>query len=86
MALGLLATLRDRGLYDANIDIGATVPQGVDASLFHQIDPRWALSGSVGWQQWLSELPVALGRRGDLVGAHENAGVFFMSANFNGKF
>jgi len=34
----------------------------------------------------LSELPVALGGRGDLVGSYENAGVFFMSANFNWKF
>ena len=184
----LEAALRNRGIYDANIDIGITVPQGVDASFFHQIDPRWALLGSIGWQQWsrfgqvevgidspdpssltkemdfkdtwhaalgaqyqldsrwrldfgiaydsefqdnakvspllplnsawrfglganrqesswfswgiaaeyiyggtlhvnqLSELPVALGGRGDLVGSYENAGVYFLSANFNWKF
>jgi len=184
----LEAALRNRGIYDADIEIGITVPQGVDASFLHQIDQRWTLLGSVGWQQWsrfgqvevginspdptsltteldfkdtwhaalgaqyqldsrwrldfgvafdsefqdnakvspllplnsawrfgfganrqesstfnwglaaeyiyggtlhvnqLSELPVALGGRGDLVGSYENVGVFFMSANFNWKF
>jgi long-chain fatty acid transport protein len=28
------------------------VPQGVNASFFHQAGDRWALLGSVGWQQW----------------------------------
>jgi long-chain fatty acid transport protein len=35
-----------------NIDLGIVVPQGVHASFFHQVDDRWALLGSVGWQQW----------------------------------
>jgi long-chain fatty acid transport protein len=184
----LEAALRNRGLYDANIDLGVTVPQGVDASFLHRIDSRWTLLGSVGWQQWsrfgllevgiaspdptsltknlnfkdtwhgalgaqyqldspwrlnfgvaydsefqdnakvspllpansawrfgfgatrqesrsfswglaatyvyggtlhvneVSELPLALGGRGDLVGAYENAGIFFLSTNFNWKF
>jgi long-chain fatty acid transport protein len=184
----LEAALRKRGLYDANIDLGVTVPQGVDASFLHQVDSRWTLLGSVGWQQWsrfgeveigidspdptsltknldfkdtwhvalgaqyqldspwrldfgvaydsefqdnakvspllpansawrfgfganrqesrsfswglaaeyvyggtlhvnqVSELPVALGGRGDLVGSYESTGIFFLSANFNWKF
>ncbi len=45
----LLAT---RGLLDANVDLGVTVPQGVNASFYREIDPRWAVLGSVGWQQW----------------------------------
>ncbi|HSC99443.1 MAG TPA: outer membrane protein transport protein [Casimicrobiaceae bacterium] len=49
---GLEAVLRARGLFDANVDLGMTVPQGVNASFYHEIDPRWALLGSVGWQQW----------------------------------
>ena len=28
------------------------MPQGVNASFYHEIDPRWAVLGSVGWQQW----------------------------------
>jgi long-chain fatty acid transport protein len=28
------------------------VPQGVNASFFRQVDDRWAILGSVGWQQW----------------------------------
>ena len=44
--------LRSRGLLDADIDLGVTVPQGVNASFFHQVDARWAVLGSVGWQQW----------------------------------
>ena len=44
--------LASRGLLDANVDLGVTVPQGVNASFYHEIDPRWAVLGSVGWQQW----------------------------------
>ena len=43
--------IRNRGL-DANLNLGMTVPQGVNASFFHQLDARWALLGSLGWQQW----------------------------------
>ena len=49
---GLRALLNARGLLDANVDLGITVPQGVNASLYREIDSRWALLGSVGWQQW----------------------------------
>ena len=44
--------ITNRGLYNTNINLGITVPQGVNASFFHQVDDRWALLGSVGWQQW----------------------------------
>jgi len=44
--------LNDRGLLNSTIDLGMTVPQGVNASFFHHVDDRWALLGSVGWQQW----------------------------------
>ena len=37
--------IRNRGL-DANLNLGMTVPQGVNASFFHQLDARWALLGS----------------------------------------
>ena len=49
---GIRALLEARGLLDANVDLGVTVPQGVNASFYREIDPRWAVLGSVGWQQW----------------------------------
>jgi len=49
---GIQLLLSSRGLLDANVDLGVTVPQGVDGSFYHEIDPRWAILGSVGWQQW----------------------------------
>lgn len=52
IAPGLNALLGARGLLNANVDLGIKVPQGVMASVFHQLDDRWALLGSVGWQQW----------------------------------
>ena len=44
--------LSDRGLLNTTLNLGINVPQGVNASFFHQVDDRWALLGSVGWQQW----------------------------------
>jgi long-chain fatty acid transport protein len=52
LAPGLQALLRARGLLEANIDLGVKVPQQVMASFFHQLNPRWAVLGSVGWQDW----------------------------------
>ena len=46
------AVITNRGLNNTNINLGMTVPQGLNASFFHQVDDRWALLGSVGWQQW----------------------------------
>jgi long-chain fatty acid transport protein len=52
LAPGVRTLLASRGLLDANVDLGVTVPQGVNASFYREIDPRWAILGSVGWQQW----------------------------------
>jgi len=52
LAPGLQALLRARGLLDASIDLGVKVPQQVMASFFHQVNPQWAVLGSLGWQQW----------------------------------
>ncbi len=49
---GFRTLLASRGLLDANVDLGITVPQGVNASFYREIDPRWAILGSAGWQQW----------------------------------
>jgi long-chain fatty acid transport protein len=48
----LSALLRSRGLFDTSVDLGVRVPQGVMASAYHEVDPRWAILGSVGWQDW----------------------------------
>jgi long-chain fatty acid transport protein len=51
--LGQLGTtLQNAGLLNPNINMGIKVPQQFMASVFHQLNPRWALLGSVGWQQW----------------------------------
>ena len=51
--LGQLGTtLQNRGLLNANISVDIKVPQQLMASAFHQVNPRWAVLGSVGWQQW----------------------------------
>jgi long-chain fatty acid transport protein len=52
LAPGLNAVLGARGLLNANVDLGIKVPQGVMGSVFHQANDRWAVLGSVGWQQW----------------------------------
>ncbi len=52
LAPGLSAALDRAGLLNATLDLGMKVPQQVMASLYTQVDDRWALLGSVGWQQW----------------------------------
>lgn len=60
--LGQLGTaLQNAGLLNANIDVGIKVPQQLMASVFHQVNPRWALLGSVGWQEWSKFGQVQLG-------------------------
>jgi len=51
-APGLTALLIQRGLYSSTLNLGVTVPQGVMASFYHDLDDRWALLGNFGWQQW----------------------------------
>jgi len=52
LAPGLRALLASRGLLNANIDLGVTVPQSVNASIYREVNPQWVVLGSVGWQQW----------------------------------
>lgn len=52
LAPGVGGLLAARGLLDAPVKLGIKVPQGVMGSVFHQLDDRWALLTSVGWQQW----------------------------------
>ena len=55
------AALARAGLHDASIKLGIKVPQQAMAGLFTQIDDRWALLGSVGWQQWSKYGQVRIG-------------------------
>jgi len=60
--LGALGTnLQNAGLIGSNISVGVKVPQTVMGSLFTQLNDRWALLGSVGWQQWSKFGQVQLG-------------------------
>jgi long-chain fatty acid transport protein len=52
LAPGTESLLASRGLLNANIEMGMTVPEGVNASFYTALDDRWALLGSVGWRQW----------------------------------
>jgi long-chain fatty acid transport protein len=49
---GLETLLRSRGLLDSQIDLGATVPQQVMASVVSQVDDRWTVLANLGWQDW----------------------------------
>jgi long-chain fatty acid transport protein len=35
-----------------SIDMSMTVPQTVMASIYHELDEKWALMGNAGWQNW----------------------------------
>lgn len=61
LAPGLSTLLSNAGLLNANIDVGITVPQQAMASVFHQLNDRWAVLGSVGWQEWSKFGQVQLG-------------------------
>ncbi|MCM8595631.1 OmpP1/FadL family transporter [Accumulibacter sp.] len=75
---GLALLLAARGLDRANIDVGIKVPQGVLASVFHQVDERWAVLGSIGWQQW--------SKFGDLeLGISDNRNPGSLTANLDFK-
>jgi long-chain fatty acid transport protein len=43
------------------IKVGMTVPQQVMGSFFSQVNERWAVLGSIGWQQWSKFGQVQLG-------------------------
>jgi long-chain fatty acid transport protein len=60
--LGNLGTsLQNRGLLNGTLNVGIKVPQQVMGSVFAQVNPRWAVLGSVGWQQWSKFGQVQLG-------------------------
>jgi long-chain fatty acid transport protein len=58
---GLYTLLKNRGLFGSSIAVGIKVPQTVMGSLFMQVNDRWAVLGSVGWQQWSKFGQIQLG-------------------------
>lgn len=61
LAPGLQRALNERGLLNASVNVGIKVPQGVMLSAYTETSDRWALLGSVGWQQWSKFGQVQLG-------------------------
>ena len=61
LAPGVNTLLTQRGLINSNIDVGITVPQQLMGSIFSQVSDRWAVLGSIGWQQWSKFGQVQLG-------------------------
>lgn len=48
----LSTTLKNNGLLDSTLQINMTVPQTLMLSFFHDVNTRWAVLGSAGWQNW----------------------------------
>ena len=60
--LGALGTnLQAAGLLNSTVNVGIKVPQQVMGSVFAQLNDKWALLGSIGWQQWSKFGQVQLG-------------------------
>jgi len=49
---GLTAALGGRGLLNAKLDLGISMPQAVMFSAYHEITDRLALMANLGWQDW----------------------------------
>jgi long-chain fatty acid transport protein len=48
----LQGLLNASGLAGSKVDIDMTIPQALMLSGYHQLNPRWAIMGNIGWQQW----------------------------------
>jgi long-chain fatty acid transport protein len=48
----LQGLLNASGVAGSKVDIDMTIPQAVMLSGYHQLNPRWAIMGNIGWQQW----------------------------------
>ncbi len=61
LAPGLESLLNGRGLLNPTIEVGINVPQQVMGSFYAQLNDRWALLGSAGWQEWSEFGQVGIG-------------------------
>ncbi len=49
---GLEAVLRQRGLLDAKLDLGMTLPNRLMLGVRQEIGPEWAVMADLGWESW----------------------------------
>jgi len=49
---GIQTILGNRGLLDAKLDLGISMPQAVMFSAYHELTDRLALMANLGWQDW----------------------------------
>ena len=61
LAPGISTAFSNRGLLGSSIKVGIKIPQQLMGSIFTQVNDRWAVLGSVGWQQWSKFGQVQLG-------------------------
>jgi long-chain fatty acid transport protein len=61
LAPGVSAALNNAGLLSSSIKVGIKIPQQLMGSIFAQVNDRWAVLGSVGWQQWSKFGQIQLG-------------------------
>ena len=61
LAPGISTALGNNGLLNSSIKVGIKIPQQLMGSVFAQVNERWAVLGSVGWQQWSKFGQVQLG-------------------------
>ena len=52
LGAGLETILRNKGLYNRQINMGVTIPQQVMLGFARELNSRWTLLGDVGWQNW----------------------------------
>ncbi len=52
LAPGIQKLLDRRGMTNSTINVDINVPQQLMGSIFSQVTDRWAVLGSIGWQQW----------------------------------
>ena len=60
---GKQAVIDTMGFRNNSLDLSMTVPQGVMASFYQELNPQWALLGNFGWQNWsnFGKVDVAFG-------------------------
>ena len=61
----LETVLRNRGLLTGNLDMKITVPQMAMLSAYHELNSKWAIMGSLGWQDWSRFGKVDIGINGE---------------------
>jgi long-chain fatty acid transport protein len=61
LAPGLNTVFGNRGLLGSRIEVGIKIPQQLMGSVFSQVNDRWAVLASVGWQQWSKFGQIQLG-------------------------